>query len=335
MKSLKFVLINSLPLKIISGGNVYNHNLCLALKEKGIEIEYIFTKNCEETIVQIDEDCIILLDSYCLNEQVNWNHLMHKKIIVLLHLAPSADDQKNHDKLSKIIEAEQIVFKNFPIVTAGKKAIDYLVEKYHFGINNYVIIPPAIKSTWKKKIDYAHLPKKLLVVGTITKRKGYERLIEVLSHLKQYDWICDCYGSVSDENLLAHLNHLILQDGLENRIQFCGTIDHNSMDDVYHHYDLLLQLSDEENNSVSLVEAIASGLPFVSTPTGNYSYFKEKNCGFICTTFDSGTIAQELRPFFTHPEKYRSLLQSNDNIKLETWDENIDNLIKFVENQWN
>ncbi len=330
----KYILINSLPLDIISGGNIYNQNLCESFSEKGIEIEYIFTKNIEQTILQIDDNFVILVDSFCLNEKTNWHNLLNKKIILLLHLAPSADDQKNKEKLLEIIETEKIVFKNFPILTAGKKAIEYIEEKYHYSIENYAVIPPAVKSNWKKKKKYNKLPKKLLVIGTITKRKGYFRLIEVLSQLKQLEWTCDCYGNVSDENLLIEIQNLILENQLENRIHFCGTIDNNEMDALQNQYDLLLQLSDEENNSVALIEAIASGLPFISTPTGNYNYFKEKNCGFIVSTFENDTIAQEIFPFLSNKEQYYSLIQSVKNGFIKTWDETIDTIINFTNKQW-
>lgn len=334
MNNRKFVLINSLPLETISGGNIYNQNICKAFVEKGIEIEYIFTKNIEETVLNLDDNCIILLDSFCLNEKTNWNTLLNKKIITLLHLAPSADDRENDQDLLEIIETEKIVFKHFPILTAGKKAIDYIEEKYHFKIDNYAIIPPAIKSLWKKKNSYNTLPKKILVIGTVTRRKGYIRLIEVLSLLKQVPFICDCYGSVFDENLQFDIEYLIKKNQLENRINFCGTVDNNYMDILQNQYDLLLQLSEEENNSIALIEAIASGLPFISTPTGNYNHFIEKKCGYILSSFESNTIAKEILPFLSDEVKYKALVESIATVRIETWEENIETIINFSNKQW-
>jgi glycosyltransferase involved in cell wall biosynthesis len=329
MNKQKFVLINSLPLDIISGGNIYNQNLCNAFAEKNVEIEYIFGKNIEEIILNQNENTIILLDSYCINEKVNWNNLLNKKIITLLHLAPSADDKKNDEKLQEIIKAEKIVFKNFPILSVGIKAIEYVEEKYEFKVDNYVIIPPAISASWINKIQYNFLPKKLLVLGTITERKGYKRLIETLTLLSEIDWICNCYGTVSDEKLMNDIFNLIKLNNLEKKINFLGTVDNNSMNSIQNDYDLLLQLSDEENNSVVLMEAIASGLPFASTPTGNFNYYIENNCGYIFSSFESKIIANELMVILNDKNEYKKLIHSLNNITPETWENNIENILNF------
>jgi glycosyltransferase involved in cell wall biosynthesis len=335
MKKQKFVLVNALPLDIVSGGNVYNQNLCAAFENKGIEMDYFYTKEIEKTILGLDEESIILVDSFCLNEKVNWINLLNRKIILLLHLAPSADDQKNTEKRNEIIEVEKFVFKNFPIITAGKKAIEYIESNYNFHVNSYQIVPPAISSSWIKKANYNLLPKKLLVIGTITERKGYKRLIETLSLLKETDWICDCYGSISDTTLMQEITRLIKENGLENRIQFLGTIDNSKMNLLQTTYDLLAQLSDEENNSVALMEAIASGLPFISTPTGNHHHYKENKCGFITSGFESETIAKELKSILEVPKNYELLVQSLSTIAPNTWDKNIDSILNFTNKLWN
>ena len=334
MKKQKFVLVNALPLDIVSGGNVYNQNLCDAFANKGIKIDYFYTKEIEKTILGLDKENIILVDSFCLNEKVNWINLIDRKIILLLHLAPSADDQKNSEKLQEIIEIEKFVFKNFPIITAGKKAIEYIESIYNYEVERYEIVPPAISASWTKKTNYNLLPKKLLVIGTITERKGYKRLIETLSLLKENDWICDCYGSVSDVTLMTEITNLVKSKGLENRIQFLGTIDNSKMNLLQTTYDLLVQLSDEENNSVALMEAIASGLPFVSTPTGNHHYYKENKCGLITSGFESETIAKELQPILEEPPTYELLVQSLSTVAPNTWKKNIDSILTFTNKLW-
>lgn len=334
MKKQKFVLVSSLPLDIISGGNVYNQNLCNAFGDKGIEIETVFTQNVLETISKIDDNTIILLDSYCLNEKVNWALFLDKKIIILLHLAPSADDQKDANKLFEINETEKIVFTNFPILSAGNKAIEYIEEKYHLKISNFIIVPPAIRPNWMKKQTHKQLPQKLLVIGTITQRKGYERLIKTLVLLKENDWTCDCYGSVSDDILMQELITTIKENKLDNRVRFCGTIDNSTMDILQNQYDLLLQLSDEENNSVTLIEAIASGLPFVSTPTGNHHYFSANNCGCIVSSFDEAIIADTIKKIVNNSNMYKNLVQSLDKIPAHSWNENIENILTFTNKLW-
>lgn len=335
MKKQKFVLVNSLPLDIVSGGNVYNQNLCTAFANKDIEIDYLFTNEIEKTILGLDEEYIILVDSFCLNEKVNWINVIDRKLILLLHLAPSADDQKNTEKRNEIIEVEKFVFKNFPIITAGKKAIEYIESNYNFHVDSYEIVPPAISSSWIEKTTYNLLPKKLLVIGTITERKGYKRLIETLSLLKETDWICDCYGSVSDATLMQEITRLIKEKGLEKRIRFFGTIDNSKMNYLQTTYDLLVQLSDEENNSVALMEAIASGLPFVSTPTGNHHYYKENKCGLITSGFESETIAKEIQPILEEPQAYELLVQSLSSFTPNTWDKNVDTILNFTKKLWN
>lgn len=110
---------------------------------------------------------------------------------------------------------------------------------------------------------------KLLSVGAISERKGYDILVAALSQIADADWTLDIIGS-RDRNpdVAARLDDQIAKAGLGDRIRLSGAVTTGELERAYQEADLFVLSSRYEGYGMVLTEALACGLPIVSTTGG-------------------------------------------------------------------
>jgi len=109
----------------------------------------------------------------------------------------------------------------------------------------------------------------LLCVATITPRKGHALLVEALAGLKDRHWTLHCAGSLGmDPACTAALQRSIAQHGLQDRVLLAGEQDEAGLQRLYAAADAFVLPSFHEGYGMALAEAIARGLPVVSTRAG-------------------------------------------------------------------
>jgi glycosyltransferase involved in cell wall biosynthesis len=110
---------------------------------------------------------------------------------------------------------------------------------------------------------------RLLAVGSISARKGYSDIVSALSTLKQLQWHLTIVGSLSrDPATVKSLRAQIARTGLANRITLVGDISDRELDGFYENADSLISASHFEGYGMVLTEAMARGLPLVTSTAG-------------------------------------------------------------------
>jgi glycosyltransferase involved in cell wall biosynthesis len=109
----------------------------------------------------------------------------------------------------------------------------------------------------------------LLCVATLTPRKGHAVLVQALAGLADRPWTLHCAGSlVRDAATAQALQQAIAQHGLRGRVQLHGELDEPALDALYAAADVFVLPSFFEGYGMVLTEALARGLPVVSTTAG-------------------------------------------------------------------
>ena len=112
-------------------------------------------------------------------------------------------------------------------------------------------------------------PLQLLAVGSVVPRKGYDVLVRALDGLKHHDWRLVIAGA--DDRAPAtttELRSLIAAAGLATRITLAGPVSDDRLSDLYAGADVFVMSSLFEGYGMVLAEAMARGLPIVSTTGG-------------------------------------------------------------------
>jgi glycosyltransferase involved in cell wall biosynthesis len=109
----------------------------------------------------------------------------------------------------------------------------------------------------------------LLCVATLIPRKGHAVLIEALRGLQDRAWTLHCVGSTTrDRETAIALRSAIATYGLGERVCLHGQVPSTTLQALYGRADVVVLPSFFEGYGMALAEALARGLPVVSTTAG-------------------------------------------------------------------
>jgi len=136
---------------------------------------------------------------------------------------------------------------------------------------------------------------RLLLVGTATPRKGHLVLIEALARLRRADWELRCIGSLGrDLAYVAALRRAIAAHGLETQVSLVDEMPHEALGRAYDAADLFVLPSFHEGYGMALAEALAHGLPIVTTRAGAIAETVPESAAFFVEPGDAAGLAARL-----------------------------------------
>ncbi len=146
----------------------------------------------------------------------------------------------------------------------------------------------------------ADAPPALLCVASLTPRKGHPVLLEALHQVRDLPWTCAFAGSGSlapDHARMVSKRASAL--GLGERVAFLGELAMAALDRVYHTSSVFVLASHYEGYGMALTEAMARGLPVVSTTGGAIPYTVPREAGVLVDPGDPDALAMALRAVLT------------------------------------
>ena len=165
----------------------------------------------------------------------------------------------------------------------------------NYGIQDNIILPNAINTAFIRPLFSGVRAKKIVTVGSLTKPKNHELLITAFASIANDfpDYKLVLYGEGNKHELLQDL---VKQLGVENQVVFPGyskLISEDIKDSA-----LFVLSSDYEGMPNSLMEAMALGLPCVSTDCdgggARLLIDNEKN-GLLVPKGDKDALAQAMQ----------------------------------------
>jgi glycosyltransferase involved in cell wall biosynthesis len=140
----------------------------------------------------------------------------------------------------------------------------------------------------------------LLCVASVVPRKGHDTLIEALASLTSLPWHLTCVGSVDrDRTWTARLRQQVEARGLDGRVTFAGELEGAALDAAYHSADLFVLPTRYEGYGMAVAEALARGIPVVSTDTGAIVELVGDRAGVLVPPDNVESLAGELKRLLT------------------------------------
>lgn len=154
-------------------------------------------------------------------------------------------------------------------------------------------------------------PERLLCVASLTPRKGQDLLVRALAQLAERDWHCILAGSSTrDAGFAERVACLIREAGLADRIDCIGECDQDALDAEYRRASLYLLPSHYEGYGMVVSEALARGLPMITTTGGALAQTAPEDC---CLRVEPGhvdALAEALARWFNDAALRRRLTRS-------------------------
>ncbi len=142
----------------------------------------------------------------------------------------------------------------------------------------------------------------MLCVASLTPRKGHLVLLEALAGLCALSWRLICVGSPDRDPATARsIIEAIRRHDLEARVQLIGEQTEAGLQPYYDAADLFVLASHHEGYGMALAEALARGLPVVSTTAGAIPDTVPTDAGILVPPDDPAALAAALRRVITEP----------------------------------
>jgi len=138
---------------------------------------------------------------------------------------------------------------------------------------------------------------KLISVGRLIPRKGYDYLIKALEGLSGFELTL-----IGDGDQKEYLEKLAKRKGVG--VNFLGKIEHNLIRDYLKKADIFILPSLNEGMPNAILEAMASGLAIIATDTGGSAELIQGN-GFVIEKGNVGQIQESLIKFLENKEQMR------------------------------
>jgi glycosyltransferase involved in cell wall biosynthesis len=163
---------------------------------------------------------------------------------------------------------------------------------------------------------------RLLAIGAIVPRKGYDVLIAALATLTDLPWRLTIAGDrARDPETAARLDADIQRFELNDRVAVLGAVSDERVAELYVGADVFALASRYEGYGMVFSEAVAHGLPVIGTNAGAIPETVPAGAGLLVEPDDAPGLAGALRRIIENPpERHRMAEAARDAARrLPTW----------------
>ena len=227
-------------------------------------------------------------------------HRTRLSLIGLVH-HPLADET-GLDKVRRLrlVELEQAALSSCRRVVVTSPATAIRVSDYGVSSERVSVVCPGTDQA-PEAVGPADIGvPQILCVATLIPRKGHDVLIRSLSTLREVSWNCVCVGSlVRNPDYAQAVQQQTVAADLADRIRFVGECDFQVLDDFYHSSAVFVLPSYDEGYGMVLTEALARGLPIVSTTAGAIPETVSEDAAILVQPGDDQGLAAALLSLLT------------------------------------
>lgn len=172
------------------------------------------------------------------------------------------------------------------------------------------VVPNGIEDPWQEMVPRDYLPAseeaplKILYVGMLHEGKGVLVLAEACKYLaeREIPFQLQLMGQADSEEFVSRLRERIAELELENCVSFLGVLNGQQKLDAFAAADVLCHPTHYDTFPVVLLEAMAAGLPVVSTRfSGIPSIVQDGQTGTLVEPRDPSAVADALATLANQP----------------------------------
>jgi glycosyltransferase involved in cell wall biosynthesis len=319
-----------------TGGYVYDRRIVAALRDRGwsvtvsqIDASFPYPtddarRDASRVLADIPSGSTVLVDGLALGALPDEaaREATRLRLVALIHhplaretgIAPDAAAALERSERRALASAVRV------IVTSRQTAE---------GLRSYGVAPERV-SVVEPGTDRAPLARgssggdvEMLCVATLTPRKGHEILIDALATIPNLRWRLTCVGSVSrDPQTSARVYARVRTSGWTERVVFAGEVEADAVSSYYERSDVFVLPTLYEGYGMAVAEALARGIPVVSTACGAIPDLVGNQAGIVVAPGDVPALAAALRRVVSDPVLREGLkrgaIERRD--RLATWD---------------
>jgi glycosyltransferase involved in cell wall biosynthesis len=325
-----------------TGGYVYDKRIVQGLPARGWsvairELDASFPQptsaalaDAGEVLASIPDGSVALIDGLALGAmpvQVE-RERTRLRIVALTHLPLAADAGLEPSRAARLHDSERRALASASLVVVTGACTRSALSAYGVEPDRIVLVQPGTdRATLSHGSDGP--PLQLLTVATLTRRKDHDTLFRALAAIPREGWHLTCVGSLEREPLTVRdLRRRLRYDNLESLITLAGEVDDEGLEACYRSADLFVLATLHETYGMAVAEALAHGLPVVSTTDRAIAELVGEDAGVLVPPGDVGELSRALGRVIGDPALRRRLSAGARRMRdqLPTWDEATDRL---------
>jgi glycosyltransferase involved in cell wall biosynthesis len=305
-----------------TGGYLYDARMVAGLRATGWRVDVhelpgrfpdVDPTTCQQAetrLARIPDGALCVIDGLAMPgvAGVLWAERMRLRIVHLIHHPLSRETGVDPAIVPAVENLERAAFAMARriIVTSPFTAATLAAE---FGVapDRIGTVVPGTDPRPAARGSGAATPT-LVCVGTLTQRKGHRILLDALATIADLPWRLVCAGSADrDPATGAAVRARIADLGLGERVDLAGEVDAATLEALYDRADLFVLPSFYEGYGMAVAEAIARGLPTVTTTGGALAVSVPEGAAVQVPPGDAGALAAALRPLLADPSAREAL----------------------------
>jgi glycosyltransferase involved in cell wall biosynthesis len=333
-----------------TGGSIYDRQIAIGLRTLGWmvdvrELEGNFPDPTAEdlaaaarVLAAIPDRSIVLIDGLAFGAMpsVVEREASRLRIVALVHLPLAADVGIDAATAARLQASERRALAAAALVVATGSTTIAALQGYGVERERIVLVEPGTTRAPLARGSAAG-PLQLLSVATLNPGKGHEMLFRALASIPQRDWRLTCVGSLDRHPATtARVREALRADGLADRVSLAGELDEAELADCYDRADLFVLATLYETYGMAVAEAIARGLPVVSTTTGAIPKLVDpdgEGAGLLVSPGDAAALAAALSRVLGDARLRGRLAEGARRVRdrLPTWDETASRMAAALE----
>lgn len=305
----------------LTGGYVYDAHIAKALREQGIPVDVIglegrfpepdrtASQALDTALAQQADGARVVVDGLAMAglPEVMSAHASRLDLTALVH-HPLADETGLDDAERtrfEISERRALAAVSRVIATSpftARRLADFDVPAEKVAVVEPGVEPAPLAASNAEQEDQAR-PQRLLCVASIIPRKGHDVLVEALASLVDRDWFCDCIGGLGHApGHVERIQAAITEHALDKRVRLLGERQPNELSEAYQQADLFVLPSHYEGYGMVVIEALAHGLPVITTTGGALVHTLPEGAGLSVSPGDASALRDALRQWLDDSE---------------------------------
>jgi len=301
------------PIDTLTGGFIYDRHIAASIEQAGrlgelISLEGMYPKPSAEGLARDTErirtlsaEGIVVIDGLALTAlaQNGISEAFRGRLVALIHHPLCDETGLSPNDAETFFKAEKAALEPTLgcIVTSSTTA--RRMRDFGIAADRLRVVTPGLNhpSVAAKRPRRAEEPVRLLCVASISQRKGQDVLLDALTGLTDLNWCLDLIGAKRDEAFAREIERKINDPRLTGRVRQLGEVDEKRLGEHYQAADLFVLPSHHEGFGMALTEAMAHGLPIISTTAGAIPETVPERAGALVAPGDRAALSACLRRF--------------------------------------
>jgi glycosyltransferase involved in cell wall biosynthesis len=193
------------------------------------------------------------------------------------------------------------------VIVTSPATARLLATDYDVPTDRIVIAPPGTDVAAPAKGSSDGMVR-LLAVGAVVPRKGYDVLIAALAAISDLPWTLTIAGDrTRDPVYAAQLDSDIARHGLAGRVAVLGAVPDARLAELYDSADVFVSPSRFEGYGMAFAEALARGLPVIGTTAGAIPDTVPQGAGVLVSPDDAKALALALKRLIDNPVERKEM----------------------------